>query len=117
LGLKIDGIPYIIGVNWILMVVSSQAIARQLFKNKTLILFTAAFLMTLLDVAIEPVAIRLNYWNWFENEVPFYNYCCWFVVSLPMHYLYERLGIHENSAVSRAIFWLLALFFVLLNCI
>ncbi|MBU2018294.1 MAG: carotenoid biosynthesis protein [Bacteroidetes bacterium] len=117
LGVKLDGIPYIIGVNWILMVVSSQAIARQLFKNKGMILMGAAGLMTLMDVAIEPVAVKLDYWSWQGGAIPFYNYLCWFAVSLPMHYMYERFKIHEDSNVARAIFWLLTLFFILLNCL
>lgn len=117
LGAKLEGVPWIIGVNWILMIMSSQAIARKYLTSNWAILFGSALLMTLLDVVIEPVAMELDFWHWKDGVIPFYNYFCWFVVSLPMHFLYQKLDIHENSSVAKAIFWMMAVFFIVLNII
>jgi bisanhydrobacterioruberin hydratase len=115
LGAKLDGIPYVIGVNWVLMIFSSQAITRLWINGTWPVILVSALLMTLLDVAIEPVAIALDYWTWTKGSIPFYNYFCWFIVSIPMHYLYNKWGIHESNSVVKAVFLWMGVFFVILN--
>jgi putative membrane protein len=83
LGIKLANVPPLIGVNWIIMVYSSNSVLQQLKLNNNLILIiTSSIGITLLDIVIEPVAIDLNFWSWHNNTIPFQNYIGWFVTAV-----------------------------------
>jgi len=115
LGAKVFGVSLIIGVNWATMVVCSSTLVHRLKLKLIWRSVLAAVLMTSLDFLIEPVAIKLNFWSWAGGEIPIYNYICWFVISLPMHYFYMKWNLAENNSVPKAVFVLLAIFFLVLN--
>ena len=35
-----------------------------------------------IDCIIEPVAHKLDFWSWSENNIPFSNYRDWFIVAV-----------------------------------
>jgi putative membrane protein len=115
LGIKIFGVPLIIGVNWATLVVCSSAIANHLNQKIWVKALVAAGLMTALDGVIEPVATQLEFWTWAGGDIPFYNYVCWFVLSYPMHYFYMKWGLAEKNKVAVGVYIVLFLFFVGLN--
>lgn len=83
---QIGSVPVAIGFAWLVMLISSVAVAQRLLPQKWLAnlpLFAGAIgvLMVLFDAVMEPAAIRLNYWHWFGAAVPLKNYLAWFVVS------------------------------------
>ena len=43
--------------------------------------------MVLLDLMIEPVAIRLDFWHWQAEVIPLQNYLMWFLVALLMNWI------------------------------
>ena len=114
LGPKIYGVPIVIGFNWGILVVGSASFLNRL-KNISLVwkVVLSALLMTLFDVIMEPVAIASDFWSW-NGPIPLYNYICWFVVSLPLHYIYFRSGLVETNKVFEALFLIMSLFFILL---
>jgi bisanhydrobacterioruberin hydratase len=82
LGPKLAGTPLLIGVNWVLL---SFAIGHLLAGLRGSLLSKAslgATLMVGLDVLIEPVAMRFDFWDWSGGVVPFQNYLGWWSVSL-----------------------------------
>jgi bisanhydrobacterioruberin hydratase len=90
LGFKISQIPLLIGVNWFLLTFSAGALIQKLgWRGKALRIVAGATLLTLLDVIIEPVAMRFDYWNWVNDAVPFKNYVCWFLLATLMLWLFE----------------------------
>ncbi len=117
LGPKIYGVPVVIGFNWGILVVSSASFIHRL-KNLPLIgkVILSALLMTLFDVLMEPIAIASDYWSW-NGPIPFYNYVCWFAVSLPLHYLYYKTKLVEINKVFEVLFIIMSLFFVILMLI
>ncbi len=116
LGTKIDGVPLIIGINWgILTVCSCNVTSIFIKKSIWLSSFVSALLMMLLDVLIEPVAVTSDYWHWDSLNIPLYNYCCWFAVALPLHYLYFKWQLNEQNKVTIALFGILVMFFSILN--
>jgi putative membrane protein len=115
LGWKVFGVPLIIGINWATMVVCSSTLIATLKLNLIQKALIAALLMTALDFLIEPVAMDLNFWQWKNGEIPLYNYICWFLISLPMHYFYMKWKLVENNSVPKAVFLLLTIFFLVLN--
>jgi putative membrane protein len=43
--------------------------------------------MVLLDLMIEPVAIRLDFWHWQGGSIPIQNYIMWFLVAMFMNWI------------------------------
>lgn len=117
LGPKIWGTPLMIGANWVLLSYSIGVTTNHLFPKfhwlpKGLI---AALLMVGLDVIIEPVAIKYNFWSWSAGVPPLQNYVGWFLVSLPLLCIFTKtLGAVRNK-VAIALFILQILFFLILN--
>jgi putative membrane protein len=115
LGAKLFGVPVIIGVNWATMVVCSSTIVYKLKFSIWKKVLLAAFLMTGMDFLIEPVAMKLDYWQWENDTIPLYNYVCWFFISMPMHYFYIKWELVENNKVPKAVYIMLLLFFIVIN--
>jgi putative membrane protein len=114
LGPKIDGVPYVIGLNWGILVVSSASVINRIKASVLVKSILAALLMTALDYLMEPVAISSDFWHW-KGEIPIYNYVCWFAISLPLHYIYFRWNIVETNKVFTSLFMILTIFFIILN--
>lgn len=90
LGPKLAGIPFIIGVNWFLLVFSAGALMQRTRLRKPVMRIVAgAAVLTLLDALIEPTAVKLNYWHWANAVVPLKNYVCWFLISIIMLWVFE----------------------------
>lgn len=133
LGPAIDGIPWMIGVNWFIVVlccgsfmqyliekitlVSSQAMQRRRPAIKALsIMVDGATLAVAFDWLMEPVAVKLGYWQWLGNgEIPLYNYICWFVISLPLLYFFQRLPFYRPNKFALHLLLIQALFFLILR--
>jgi putative membrane protein len=115
LGIKISGVPIVIGINWAILIISSASITNRLHVSVLLKIILSAFLMTFLDVLMEPVAIESNFWNWTNNSIPFYNYLCWFFISLLLNYLYFTFNLVKSNKVYDALFIIMLVFFSLLN--
>jgi putative membrane protein len=103
LGVKIFQIPLIIGVNWLLLLHTSQEVIAKFleslplkifreaknakigvlgqFPKALLKAFPVAALMLLIDYLIEPHAAELDYWHWFNDVIPMNNYLAWLLIS------------------------------------
>jgi putative membrane protein len=101
LGIKVSGVPLIIGANWFLLIYSTGVLMqRARLKSIWLRVITGAIILVLLDVLIEPVAIRFNYWHWADNVIPFKNYICWFLLSGLLLFVFEKFGFKKQSVVG-----------------
>lgn len=84
LGPKIADVPPMIGLNWVLLTYSTGVIARMAFQRLWVRIVAAALMMVFLDILIEPMAMRFEFWSWAGNVVPLQNFVAWFIVSLLM---------------------------------
>ncbi|MGA9237665.1 carotenoid biosynthesis protein [Robiginitalea sp.] len=100
LGPKLDGIPYLIGVNWALLSFCSGCVSRNLpLPPRARILF-GALLLVILDFFMEGLAPLLDFWT-FQGGVPtLWNYICWFVLAIVFLWGYEKLDIQGNRKFS-----------------
>ena len=90
LGLKIDGVPYMIGINWAMLVLITGSIAATITNHKLLKVLLGASLMVFLDLFIEPNAARLDFWYWKNDLIPLSNYIGWFVIAALLHWLFQE---------------------------
>lgn len=115
LGWKIDGIPLVIGVNWLILAYCSKDIADRIFKHRFFAILFAALLMVFLDFLIEPVAMRLEFWYWPNDQVPLQNYVGWFFVTLGLFGLGEPLKLKWENPGSVVLYLCMLVFFAALN--
>jgi putative membrane protein len=115
LGTKVFGVPLVIGLNWGLLTVVSASIINRQSSNQNFNIIAGAALMTVFDFIMEPVAVKSGYWVWPKGEIPFYNYLCWFVVSLILQFIYSRMKLVESNKVNDVLLFCMVVFFVTLN--
>ncbi|MBK9792799.1 MAG: carotenoid biosynthesis protein [Sphingobacteriales bacterium] len=71
--------------------------------------------MTLLDVFIEPVAIRLDFWQWQNNVIPFQNYVAWYLISFLLFLFFRRVNGAIQNRIAIIVLAIQFLFFAILN--
>lgn len=112
LGFKVFEVPLVIGINWAMLTVVSSSIVNKINSNRSTKILLSALVMTFFDVLMEPVAIRSDFWSWKDDVIPFYNYVCWFVISLILQVIYFRFNLVESNKVHNSLFTCMAVFFV-----
>lgn len=116
LGVKLWNTPLLIGVNWLILVYGAGSLLITLgIKNKWLFALSGASLLTLLDVFIEPIAIKFDYWSWKHINVPIQNYMAWWVLSFIFMLIFNRLHFNKQNIVAIILLGIQYLFFILLN--
>tara|TARA_B100001057_G_scaffold406159_1_gene419418 strand:+ start:10365 stop:10958 length:594 start_codon:yes stop_codon:yes gene_type:complete len=116
LGIKIYGVPIVIGFNWVLLVMITGNFADKIFSKN--IFFKTIFgstLMVILDLLIEVVAPKIGYWEFDINPVPTSNYLWWFIFSIIFHYIYQKSVSNKEYLLSINILAIHFLFFGMLS--
>ena len=108
LGFKIDGVPIIMGANWLLLGLVCRDVVKKIISNHWLIIILSALLMVLIDTLIEPLSNRLDFWTWKNNIIPFSNYKDWFLIALLNQYIFSFLKFKKDM-----FFWSLCYIIVL----
>lgn len=112
LGLKMDGVPFMIGINWAMLVLITGSIATKITHNKLLKILIGASLMVFLDLFIEPNASRLDFWYWKNNHIPLSNYIGWFVIASLLHWLFQETIKKINFTFSLNLYLAQLIFFI-----
>ena len=117
LGFKLFGVPYLIGVNWIILTVISANIASFLTKNRSVVLtiITGTLLMLAMDFVMEPIAPKLDMWRFKNLIVPPSNYVGWLFVGLFTQTLYNLYFRQKEIIVSTNLYLAFFFFFGCLN--
>ncbi len=79
LGIKIMGVPWVIGINWFYLTYAFSAILK-FIRNIFIRSLGVAALMVAFDIIMEIVAPRLDYWSFEASHVPIANYLSWLVI-------------------------------------
>lgn len=116
LGIKIFGVPIIIGVQWILLTFITGSFSAYIFKkSKIKAVFFGAILMVLLDILIEPVAPDMGFWVFNSLKAPVQNYIAWFVIGIPVQILFHNGIDKKEQTFSFHLLIIQFLFFGLIN--
>ena len=132
LGKKLNGVPYLIGINWFVVIFCVGILITKLtnwiddkFDDhgirvkpwlKTFsLLFDGALLATMLDYNIEPVAIKLSFWQWKHHTPPVFNFICWFAISVNLLWLFKILNFDKDNQFAVHLLIIQALFFITLQ--
>lgn len=115
LGIKVFDVPLLIGLNWVFVILGSILIAEQISKKIIIIILISSTAALTFDIILEPVAIKLDYWNWAMGNIPTQNYIAWFVISLIATILFVLMKIKIKSDLTKNYFLIQLLFFLILN--
>jgi uncharacterized membrane protein len=125
LGTKILDVPLVIGANWLLLVYCSAIVTQNIFNfskkyfiiySPSLYTFIQAFfssvLMVCLDVLIEPVAIRLDFWHWQNEQIPTQNFQAWFLIAFILNFFFLKSKFLKINLLAPLLLFLQFLFFL-----
>jgi putative membrane protein len=114
LGYKFLNVPLVISINWAMLIFAGIIVVSRIFANKITVLLVAALLVTLIDLIIEQVAPKLDFWQ-FEGGLPgLQNYLSWTGVAFFTSYFFYPTIIKGNRTVSLVILILQIIFFTFL---
>lgn len=133
LGVKLYGVPLIIGVNWFMIVyccavttillfnyignlLMKKPISERNFFLQLTIVVVGALMAMSFDWLMEPVAIKLGFWTWLSNGIiPIKNYWDWFFVSAFLILIFLQVNIKRNNLFAFYLLCIQSLFFILLR--
>ena len=115
LGLKLLNVPLLIGLNWSMLVFAIGIPVHRLALPRWGKVLLASAAMVALDLLIEPVAIRLDFWTWAQGDVPVQNYLAWGGVSAVFFTLFFTLPVKRENPLARYVLLAQVLFFAGLN--
>ncbi|MDB5203145.1 MAG: carotenoid biosynthesis protein [Ferruginibacter sp.] len=132
LGFKLEGVPLIIGVNWFIVIYCcgisihtlldniirrlSEETGRDPMPVKALsVIVDGAILAVFFDWLLEPVAMKLGYWQWAHDRIPFFNYACWFGVSMIFLVVFYYAPFSRQNKFAVNLLLIQAMFFLLLR--
>lgn len=115
LGIKILETPLFIGINWLLLVLATHAMARHRIEKKWLVPVAGASMMLIFDVALEPFAVFTEMWYWQSGNIPFANYLAWWIIGFIMHWLMLTVPVKKGCKVAYTVFFSQIVFFIIIN--
>ncbi len=133
LGPQWQKVPLLIGVNWFIVLyccgicintfltnIITQLAAKtktppQLLKAMSVIA-DGATLAVLFDWLLEPVAIKLGYWQWNgDGSIPLYNYICWVTISALLLAVFHFCKFSKQNKFAINLLLIQMMFFLLLR--
>lgn len=115
LGLKIFGVPLTIAVNWASLCIASASIMHKVKVFRPLQIIIAALIPVVIDMMIEPLCSKLDFWHWTSGQVPIFNYLTWFVFSLLFCAIYIGSRVELRNRFAKYYLLVQIMFFGLLN--
>lgn len=115
LGVKLWETPLLIGVNWLLLVYSAGVLLETYKLKRLTFALTGALILVFIDLLIEPVALRYDYWQWLDGSIPFQNYLGWFFVSFCLFLVFFATKFRKQNAAAIVLLISQVCFFMVLN--
>lgn len=111
LGIKVGGVPLIIGVNWLTTILGAISFFRKYTHRKIYIILGTGIIAVAFDYLLESVAIYLGFWEW-AGPIPWHNYMAWFTIAMLCALDFERHSLSFNGSYARALLAAQVLFFL-----
>jgi putative membrane protein len=115
LGFKVLNVPLSIGLNWAILIYISGIVSNKLSGNFWLRISIGSLIMVLLDFLIEPAAIDFDFWIWNSPNIPIQNYFGWFILSLLIHSIFQKLDFGKRNPLAVQLLIIQFIFFAVLN--
>lgn len=111
LGFKLLDVPLIISINWAMLICAGIIAVSKIFDNKFIVISVTALVVTFIDLIIEQVAHKLDFWE-FNGGLPgLHNYLGWIGVVFFTSYIFYPSIIKGDKKVSSIVLILQIIFF------
>ena len=117
MGWQIFKTPLTAGLLWLIVTSGVAALSNYGFEEKAWFqksIFGALVLVSL-DILIEPVAAKLDFWQWRNQVIPFQNYVGWFVIGFIELLVYQLFIPNFKNKIAIVLLLLQFLFFGVFN--
>ena len=104
LGTQGWGVPFVIGLNWLVLVYCTGIITARLKGAWWIRAAAGALLMVVLDWLIEPIAVQLDFWSWHGGQIPLQNYLAWFVIAWVFLGVFHRLNFPKENRLASVVY-------------
>jgi len=111
LGLQWLGVPLLIGINWWMLTYMGAVLSRYVPAPEFVRALVATALIVGLDVCLEPVAVRFDFWEWSYNIIPMQNFKGWFAIALILQVYANRTPFTKRNELVPFVYLLQLLFF------
>ncbi len=74
-------VPPVIGINWAVLILSAHGLVQATVRKRQWTPLITAVLIVLFDIILEPVAMKIDFWQWDKGIVPAQNYFVWFIIA------------------------------------
>ncbi|RZK28085.1 MAG: carotenoid biosynthesis protein [Hymenobacter sp.] len=115
LGPKYVEVPWLIGLNWVVITYCAGILAAYLPLPSLLRVLIGATLMVGFDLCLEPVASRFDFWHWTGNVIPLRNFIAWFGLSVLLQILFVRGPFTKRNPLVPLVYLVQLLFFFVLG--
>ena len=112
-GVKLDGIPLLIGVNWGILVFVTHELARDLHNSVWIRAALGASLMVFMDFFLEQICAYAGFWE-FTNGAGLLNYACWLVIGYMLQLLASLFKLEGVKNLSINLYLVQTLFAAIL---
>lgn len=117
LGPRLFEVPVVIGLNWALLVHAVHSSLAVRVRSPLAIAAVGASLMTAFDWVMEPVAIRLRFWVWLNDDVPWQNYVAWWLLAFLLIRVSVAVNPTPQNRLSTWVFGVMLVFFATVGTI
>ncbi len=114
LGPKLMGVPAIIGLNWLLIIYCIASLIEALKIPTWFKITLGSVLAVLIDMLIEPVAMKYDFWTWSDYIVPIQNYIGWFITSMIMFSILYVFKVKTENRIALGYYFIQLFFFLIL---
>lgn len=116
LGIKILEVPVLIALNWGFVLIGIYSFVNKIkISSGFLKMVLISLVIVLFDLVLEPIAIKLNYWNWDQGYVPVQNYIAWFLIALYFSLVGMSFKISIDTKYISHYIFAQSMFFIILN--
>ena len=114
LGPKLDEIPPLIGLNWLILTYSVGQVLQKYRANIVILSLGGATLMVFLDLLIEQVAPTLSFWVFSGGTPGLHNYLGWYIAAFLFLLLFNTMFKNTGNILTKWVLILQFAFFVIL---
>jgi uncharacterized membrane protein len=115
LGPKYVDVPWLIGLNWLVLTYCAGVLASYLPAGTFLRALIGASLMVGFDLCLEQVAGRYDFWQWTGHIIPLRNFRDWFLLSFVLQLLFARSLFSKRNPLVPLVYLTQLLFFFFLS--
>lgn len=105
-------VPFVIALNWAVLVLATTDFAARFTRNPFWGASISALIIVAFDLAMEPVAVALNYWVWEDGFIPVQNYFAWFAIAWWLAFALFVMKLTTDSKILRIYFFIQLGFFL-----